>query len=104
MSVLDIENIENEILTSEFLDMRDGWEKSLEPHGIIYSKMLIPKTLFLRDMVIIRLRKAEEWFIGGDVKGWVVHVEEGWVGDPICTKKIITTIPELLELERTWRK
>ncbi len=35
MSVLDIENVENEILTSEFLDMRDGWEKSLEPHGVM---------------------------------------------------------------------
>ena len=104
MSTLDTELIENEILTSQFLDMRDGWDKSLEPHGVVYSKMLMPETLFLRDMVIIRLRKAEEWFIRGDVKGWVVHAESGMFGEPICTKRIITTIPELLELEHILRK
>lgn len=104
MSLLDTEIIENEILTSEFLDMRDGWDKSLEPAGVVYSKMLVPETLILRDMVIMRLRKAEDWFIGGDVKGWVVHAEEGMFGDPICTKRLITTIPELLELERILRK
>lgn len=104
MSTLDTELIENEILTSEFLDMRDGWEKSLEPSGVMYSKMLIPESLRLLDMVIIRLRKAEEWFIGGDVKGWVVTIDQTMVGAPIYGKMLITTIPELLELERTWKK
>lgn len=104
MSTLDTELIENEILTSEFLDMRDGWEKSLEPHGVVYSKMLIPESLRLVDMVIIRLRKAEEWFIGRDVKGWVVTIDQTMVGTPIYGKMLITTIPELLELERTWKK
>ncbi len=66
--------------------------------------MLIPESLRLVDMVIIRLRKAEEWIIGGDVKGWVVSIDQTMVGAPIYGKMLITTIPELLELERTWRK
>ena len=104
MSTLDTEAIENEILTSEFLDKRDGWEKSLEPNGIVYSKMLIPESLRFADMVIIRLRKAEEWFIGGNIKGWAVQVEQAMFGGPNHVPMLITTIPELLELEQTWRK